>query len=264
MEMSRLSKIAGIILAVLVVLSAVWYLKYYRIEPVPKPPLWGLSDPPVLENLTWVAEGNVEIANTTMSLASRVYGDSLKQLKLLGYSINSGNWSSTTCQWSLWTRGERAYYLAYNGTRFLSIRGGPNDVINATERQWLCGRPLDSSPINAPTPETILLRQAMYVANRLMENNISVGAGTWAGPMPDWYLSKINFRVNVGDGVDVLMLLYSSEDQVKYAEYIMKKEDRGLHFLSGDAEDYRVLIALKGRKADVKAVETALQGPPVR
>ncbi len=46
------------------------------------------------------------------------------------------------------------------------------------------------------------------------------------------------------------MLLYSSEDQVKYAEYIMKKKDRGgLHFLSGDAEDYRVLIALKGRKA---------------
>ncbi|AMQ19097.1 hypothetical protein A0127_07920 [Thermococcus peptonophilus] len=262
--MSRFPKIIGLILAVLIVLSAVWYWEYYRIEPVPKPPLWGLSDPPVLDNLTWVKVGDVEIANTTTQAASRVYGDSLKQLKLLGYSINSGNWSNISCQWSLWVKAEKAYYLAYNGTHFLSIRGKPNDVINATEEHWLCGRPLDSSPIKSPTPEIILLRQTMYVANKLMENNISVGAGTWTGPMPDWYLSKMNFKVNVGDGVEVLMLLYSSEDQVKYAEYLMKKEDRGLHFLQGDAEDYRVLIALKGRKADVRKIEEILSGPSIR
>lgn len=35
----------------------------------------------------------------------------------------------------------------------------------------------------------------------------------------------------------------------------MKKEDRGLYFFSGDVEDYRVLIVLKGRKVDVKVVE---------
>lgn len=52
----------------------------------------------------------------------------------------------------------------------------------------------------------------MYVVNRFMENNILVGVGIWVGLMFDWYLLKINFRVNVGDGVDVLMFLYLSED----------------------------------------------------
>lgn len=156
--MSRFLKIVGIILVVLVVLSVVWYLKYYRIEFVLKFLFWGFFDFLVFENLMWVVEGNVEIVNMIMLLVFRVYGDLLKQLKFLGYLINFGNWSSIICQWSFWIRGERVYYLVYNGIRFFFIRGGLNDVINVIERQWFCGRLLDLSLINVLILEMIFLR----------------------------------------------------------------------------------------------------------
>jgi hypothetical protein len=262
--MEKKGKIIGLIVAVGLIIGSLAYLEYNRIEVVAKPPLWGLSDPPALANFTWASRGGVQVLNVTLQSAPRLYGDSIEELKLLGYALNSGNWSGTKCQWSLWVKSGRAYYIAYEGDHFLAIRGDFNDVMTSTEKEWLCGKPLDATPIKAPTPEMILMKHALQIADTLSKRNITVSAGEWSGPLPDWYLAKMSFKAEVGKGVEVLVLLYSAEDQVRYAEYLMKKQDHGLRFLEGDAEDYRVLIVLKGRKADVGEVEGILRGPVVK
>ncbi|WP_297516341.1 hypothetical protein [Thermococcus sp.] len=258
MEMKRL--VAGIILA-LFIFAGVVYWKYYYIEPVPKPQIWGYTDPPSLENMSWEKMGPVEILNETTENAGGLYGSVLSELSKIGYSMVSGNWSSKTCQWSYWTRGTKSYYLAYNGTKFLVIRGETGAVLNASDEHWLCGRPLDSGPLPSPSPWKVAEAMAISLANKFMENNVTTIPANWTGPMPDWYLAKFSFKANVGEGVEVLILVYSSDDQVKYAEYVMKKEDRSIKFLRNDGGDYYTLIALKGRKADVDRAIEIIQKP---
>ncbi|WP_456368738.1 hypothetical protein [Thermococcus sp.] len=262
--MEKVTKALILVVFIGLIAGSFVYIKYERIEPVEKPALWGLSDPPSLSNFTWMSEGGTQVLNVTLKKAPEVYGNAIKELKLLGYALDSGNWSSSECQWSLWVKSGRAYYVAYRGSRLLAIRGKFRDVVKATEKKWLCGRPLDSTPVKAPTPEMILLKHALQIGNTLMKHNVEVSPGNWTGPLPDWYLEKMSFTAKVGEGVEILLLLYSSDDQVRYAEYVMRQRDRSLRFLEGDAEDYRILIVLKGRKADVGEVEGMLQGPPVK
>ncbi|NJE54894.1 hypothetical protein [Thermococcus sp. 21S9] len=253
MEMNK--KIIGAVVAVLI-LAGFIYWEYYYIPPVPKPEMWGYNDPPALINMSWKTLGQVEVINESIPNAGELYGKTLAELPEVGYSMVSGNWSNEACQWSYWTSRTKAYYIAYNGTRFLAIRGKPEDVLNATEEYWLCGKPLDSNPLPSPSPWKVAEAMAISLGNKFMENNVTISPANWTGPLPDWYLAKFSFRVNIGDGVEVLILVYSSEDQVKYAEYVMKKKDRSIKFLRNDGGDYYALIALKGRKADVdKAIE---------
>lgn len=252
-------KLIGAVVAVLI-LAGFLYWEYYYIPPVPKPETWGRTEPQVLENLSWEKMGSVEVLNASVSNAPELYGRAIGELQKLGYSMVSGNWSSKTCQWSYWT-GREAYYLAYNGTRLLAIRGSPGDVLNATESLWLCGKPLDSNPLPSPSPWKAAEAMAISLGNKFMKHNVTVVPSNWTGPLPDWYLAMLSFRVNVGDGVEVLILVYSSEEQVKYAEYLIKKRDRSVRFLRTDGGEYYILVVLKGRKADVERAVEIIQKP---
>ncbi|WP_145955359.1 hypothetical protein [Thermococcus henrietii] len=258
MEMKK--AVAGIILAVSL-LAGLVYWEYYYVAPVPKPKIWGYTDPPSLVNMSWEKSGGVEVINATLKNASEVYGEVIGELSKIGYSMVSGNWSSIKCQWSYWSNRKKAYYIAYNGTRFLAIRGAPNAVLNASEEHWLCGKPLDASPLPSPSPWKLAESEALALGTKFMKNNITVSRTNWTGPLPDWYLAKLSFEAEIGDGVEVLILVYSSDTQVKYAEYLMKKKDRGLRFLVSDAGDYTVLMVLKGRKADVNRAVEIIQEP---
>ena len=249
------------IVAVLVVLAFIAYWEFYYVKPVPKPEIWGYTDPPSLVNASWEKSGSVEILNETMKNAGEFYGTILSQLSQIGYSMVSGNWSRKDCQWSYWTRQDKAYYIAYRENSFLAIRGEPEDVLNASDEHWLCGRPLDSNPLPSPSPWKIAEAMAISLGSKFMKNNITTKPSNWTGPMPDWYLAKFSFKANVGNGVEVLILVYSSEDQVKYAEYLMKREDRSIKFLRSDGGDYYTLVALKGRKADVNRAIEIIQKP---
>ncbi len=245
----------GIIL-VLFLLAGTVYWRHNYVEPVPKPEIWGLSDPPSLANMSWEKRGTADVLIFEGQNAPRLYGEVLEELQDLGYTMLEGNWSRTECQWSLWEGRNESYYIAYNGTRFLAIRGPREDVLRTSSREWLCGRPSGSSIAVVPGPWKAAEILALALGSKLMERNVSIAPANWTGPVPDWYLAKFSFRANVGEGVEVLILVYSSKDQVKYAEYLMKKEDRSIKFLRNDGGNYYALIALRGRKADVdKAVE---------
>jgi len=253
-------KLIGAVVAV-VILAGFLYWEYLYIPPVPKPEMWGYHDPPVLINMSWKRSGAVEVVNTTLKNASEVYGEAIGELSKIGYSMILGNWNNVTCQWSYWSNRKKAYYLAYNGTVFLAIRGAPDAVLNASEEHWLCGRPLNATPLPSPSPWKLAESEALALGTRLMKNNVTVEVANWTGPLPDWYLAKFSFKAEIGDGVEVLILVYSSDDQAKYAEYLMKKRDRGLRFLMSDAGDYTVLIVLKGRKEDVSRIVEIIQSP---
>lgn len=245
-------------LVAILILAGFIYWKYYYIEPVPKPSLWGFHDPPVLINMSWEKLGSVEILTINSENASGLYGKTMQQLQNLGYSMTQGNWSKLTCQWSLWESKNRTYYIAYNGSKFLAVRGTSEGVLNASAKEWLCGKPSGSSIVVAPSPWKAAEILALGLGKEFMERNISIAPANWSGPLPDWYLAKFSFKAKVGDGVDVLILVYSEEDQVKYAEYLLKKADK-LRFLESDAGQYRALIVLKGRRTDVDKVVEIIQ-----
>jgi hypothetical protein len=237
------------------------YWRYSYIEPVPKPALWGLSDPPVIGNMSWTKEGAVETLWEENHSVPQLYGEVIGQLQDLGYSLEEGNWSRTDCQWSLWDNGRRAYYVAYNGTKFLAIRGKLQDVVNATKERWLCGRPSGSRVIATPSPWKEAEILAITMGKELMDANVSVKPEEWRGPLPDWYLAKFSFEAKTGGGVDILILIYSAEDQVKYAKYQLMKRERNLKLLESDAGQYRALIVLKGNPKGVESVLSIILGP---
>jgi len=251
------------IAVLLLIAGGIAYWKHGYVKPVPKPGLWGFHDPPVLINMSWKKLGSVEILNVTSENASELYGTALQQLQDVGYSMTEGNWSSLECQWSLWESKNRTYYIAYNGSKFLAVRGPYEDVMKTTEETWLCGRPGNGTIISSPSPWKAAEALALSIGSELMEKNVTIEPANWTGPLPDWYLAKFSFRAHLGDGVEVLILVYSNESQVRYAEYLMKKREK-LKFLESDAGQYVALIVLNGRSGDIDEVLSILKGPQVQ
>ncbi len=258
-----MKRVLGAIIAIAVLASALYYWGRDEVKPVEKPALWGLTDPPALTDMSWEKTGNAEVLKVENGSAPQLYGEVIAELQDLGYSMSSGNWSGTECQWSLWERaGGKAYYVAYNGSTFLAVRGSSSGVLNETRREWLCGRPSGSFIASAPSPGKAAEVLAIGLGKELMDAGISIGQANWSGPLPDWYLAKFSFEAKTGDGVQVLILIYSREDQVRYAKYLLRKADRGLRFIESDAGQYRALIVLKGRKADVERVLSIITETP--
>jgi len=238
-----------LLLAIAVLVLVMSVALTYRPSPE-KPPLWGLSDPPALSNFTWENRSGTEVL--ALNSSPRLYGVTLEELRELGYTLVSGNWSSRTCQWSYWTSGARAYYVAYNGTRFVAVRGDPYLVLETAQNITPCNSGGTAVPTAGPwkTAE----ETALSLITLFLENNVTVSPANWTGPLPDWYLAKFSFRANIGDGVEVLILVYANDEQAKYAE----------EFLEGTVlrteGEYYVLIVLRGRKADVNRAVSIIQG----
>ena len=255
-------KILGAVVLVAVILGAafMWYSRAEN-EVVPKPEEWGLKDPLVANNVTWVQMGNVQIANETFPRAPNFYGEMQKELLNLGYSMIMGNWSNISCQWSVWESFtmNRTYYIAYSGEHFLGIRGPYVDVMNAAGKHWLCQDPSNSTTLVTPSPETAARGISLQIGDKMMKQNISVEAANWTGPMPDWYLGKFSFRINYGDGVEVLVLTYTTREQAEYAIYLLKKAEGDLEILRSYGGQYYSIIVLKGNKNDVALVVKLIQ-----
>ena len=258
-----MKKVLGVIISIAILASAFYYWERNGIKPVEKPDLWGLTDPPALADMGWEKTGNVEVLKVENGRAPQLYGEVIAELQNLGYAMTSGNWSGTDCQWSLWERaGGKAYYVAYKGSTFLAVRGSSSGVLNETRREWLCGRPSGSFIASAPSPGKAAEILAIGLGKELVDAGISIGQANWSGPLPDWYLAKFSFEAKAGNGVQVLILIYSGEDQVRYAKYVLMKADRGLSFIESDAGQYRALIVLNGKKADVKRILSIITATP--
>ncbi len=257
---------AGILAVILIAsIAAGWYW-VEKPEAPKKPALWGLHDPPLGKNLTWSGDGDLQVARATLRDAAGFYGDFEGQLIDLGYSMMMGNWSSTKCQWSIWDSGvhNRTYYIAYNGSRFLAIRGRYPKVMKEAEKIWLCQNPSNASPMGTPSPESVARAVGLKVGGLLSAANASVEPANWTGPMPDWYLGKFSFKANIGNGVDVLILTYTSREQAEYAKYLLEREDKSVEILEDYGGQYYSLIVLKGAPKDVRiAAEIIKRGSGV-
>ncbi len=257
---------AGILVAILIASLATGWYWIERPKTPKKPALWGLIDPPLSENLTWTGKGDLQVANATLKDAAEFYGDFEGQLIDLGYSMMMGNWSSTKCQWSIWNSGvhNKTYYIAYDGSRFLAIRGRYLQVMEKAGKDWLCQDPSNASPISAPSPESEAKAMGLKLGGIFMTANVSIGPANWKGPMPDWYLGKFSFKVNIGKGVEVLILTYTNRAQAEYATYQIERKDGSVKILKDYGVQYYNLIILKGAPNDVNtAAEIIKRGSEV-
>ncbi len=263
-------KLLALIVVVVVVASGavVWEYSNRREKPQ-RPTLWGLTDPPAADNLTWSGKG-VQVAEESIGNAARFYGEFETELLDLGYSMLMGNWSNVSCQWSVWDNPifNRTYYIAYSGKRFLGIRGREEDVLRAAGSRWLCQNPSNASTLLTPSPQREAMALSLKLGALFSNKGIAVKNAEWRGPLPDWYLGKFSFRAEVGEGVDVLILVYTKEDQAEYAAYELRKADHSLRILRSYGLRYHALIVLNGSPGDVERAVAILQnfenlgGPP--
>jgi len=256
-------RILGAVSLILVIVGALIMMhSKNEVKVVPKPPYWGLIDPPVANNLTWTPERSVEIANETLANAAELYGEFQRELLNLGYSMVMGNWSNTSCQWSVWESVSlnRTYYLAYSENQFIGIRGSYPEVMDAAGKHWLCQDPSTARALVTPSPESVARAISLQIGEKMIEQNLSVEQANWTGPLPDWYLGKFSFRIDAGNGVEVLVLTYAQREQAEYARYLLEKSDRKLEILRNYGGDYYSLVVLKGREKDVTLVVKVLQG----
>ena len=253
--------LAGAIIAALIISAVFLWNQGAESKKPEKPPLWGLTDPPLSENLTWSGDGRIQVTNTTLKDAAGFYGDFESQLIDLGYSMLMGNWSSTECQWSVWNSAvhNRTYYIAYSGSRFIGIRGSYIDVMDAAGRGWLCQDPSKARPLVTPSPDSEAKALSLQLGGLFMAQNITIKPANWSGPMPDWYLGEFSFRVELGRGVDVLVLVYTRREQAEYAAYQLEERDKGLRILKSYGGQYYSLIVLKGAQEDVERVVFIIQ-----
>jgi len=252
--------LALIVVAIVIASGAIVWEYRNRGEKPQRPDLWGLTDPPAAGNLTWSGEG-VQVAEESIDNAARFYGEFEAELLDLGYSMLMGNWSSVSCQWSVWDNPvfNRTYYIAYSGRRFLSIRGREEEVLRAAGSRWLCQNPSNASTLLTPSPQREAVALSLKLGALFSNRGIAVRNAEWRGPLPDWYLGKFSFRAEVGGGVDLLILVYTKEDQAEYAAYELKKADHGLRILRSYGLRYHALIVLNGSPEDVKRAVAILQ-----
>ena len=215
-----------------------------NVEPAKKPSLWGLTDPPVLQNVNWERKGNVEMA----MLPGNAGGELETQLRALGYYPVYANWS--TCRWTIW-RGKRAYYVGETDSGILIVRGNLRDVVEWASKTSKCGKPGPMTRVIGPSPEKALSYTVSLIGEALEKDGKIAVPSEWDGKIP-WNLA--NYSLKTGN-VSILVLIYATDEQLDYARSLVEGETLCTHALG-----YYGLIVLNGPPWDVSRAYNSIEG----
>jgi len=206
------------------------------VKPGEKPALWGLTDPPILQNVSWERKGKVETATLPGNMAEKLE----EQLWALGYYQVYANWSN--CRWTIWS-GRRTYYVGETGNGILVTRGSWKAVLEWVNETSKCGKPEWATTVIGPSPEKALAYTTSTIGNTLEKNGVVVISTEWDGKIP-WNLSNYSLRAGK---VKILILIYATEGQVNFARSLIEGKT-----LCISALGYKALIVLKGPEDKVE------------
>ncbi|WP_297074153.1 hypothetical protein [Thermococcus sp.] len=214
-----------------------------NVEPAKKPALWGLTEPPVLQNINWEREGNVEVA----TLPRNAGGKLETQLKALGYYPVYANWS--TCRWTIWT-GKRTYYVGETGSEILIVRGSLEDVIEWADENSHCGKPGPMTKVIGPSPKKALSYTVSLIGEGLEKDSKIAVPYKWDGKIP-WSLANYSLRTG---NVSMLVLIYATEEQLDYARSLVEGKTLCTHALG-----YYALLVLNGPEGGVSRAYNSIE-----
>lgn len=245
-------RVLAVIVIALIAVGVVNYLLGESVEgegergnqkPAGRPFLWGLTEPPVLENVSWEKMGGVEIT----TLPRYVEGELEGQLRALGYYPVYANWSD--CRWTIWN-GRKAYYVGENGSLVLVARGELKAVVEWVNETSKCGKPGWKTMVIGPSPQKALSYTASLIGDALERSGIIVVPSEWDGKIP-WNLA--NYTLRAGK-VEMLVLIYATDEQLEHAMSLVEGKT-----LCVSALGYRALVVLKGPTRDVSRVYNLIE-----
>ena len=208
-----------------------------------KPFLWGLTDPPVLKNVSWERNGNVEVTELPRNLAGKLEG----QLRALGYYPVYANWSD--CRWTIWG-GRKAYYVGETEDGILVARGVLRAVVEWVNETSKCGKPGWMTTVIGPSPQKALSYTASLIGEALEKDGVIVVPSKGDGKIP-WNLA--NYSLKAGN-VKILILIYATDEQLEYAESLVEGKTLCISALS-----YRALVVLTGPSRDASDVYRSIK-----
>ena len=200
-----------------------------------KPLLWGLTDPPVLQNVSWEENGDVEVAR----LSKDITGKLESQLRALGYYPVYANWSD--CRWTIWA-GKKAYYVGESGSNLTVARGTLRAVVEWVNKTSKCGKPGWMTTVIGPSPRKALSYTVSLIEDALKKSGVIVVPSTWSGKI-SWSLANYSLKA---ENVKILILIYATDEQLEYAESLVDGKKVCLSALS-----YRALVVIVGPSHDV-------------
>lgn len=243
--MDRTHRIPAIIIITFIVVGVVNYLPNGRgsegmgsVKPAGKPILWGLADPPILQNVSWERSENVE----TATLPRYLRGKLEEQLWALGYYPAYANWSD--CRWTIWS-GKRTYYVEETGDGTLVARGSLKEVVGWVNKTSKCGKPGWPTTVIGPSPRKALAYTASLIGDALERDDTILAPSEWNEKIP-WNLA--NYSLTAGK-VKILILIYATDGQANYARSIVDGKT-----LCISALGYKALLVLRGPGDKVETV----------
>ncbi|WP_456422877.1 hypothetical protein [Thermococcus sp.] len=237
-------RIPAVIIITFIVVGVVNYLPTGggegtgSVKPAERPILWGLTDPPILQNVSWERSGNVETATLPMHLEEKLE----EQLWALGYYPVYANWSD--CRWTIWN-GRRTYYVRETDSGILLARGSLKEVVRWVNETSKCGKPGGETAVIGPSPEKALAYTTSMIGNTLEKNGVIVISSEWNEKIP-WSLA--NYSLTAGK-VKILILIYATDGQANYARSIVNGKTLCITSLG-----YKALLVLRGTGDKVEAV----------
>ncbi|NJE49108.1 hypothetical protein [Thermococcus sp. 9N3] len=244
-------RILAIIVITLIAVGVVNYLpkggemgqEEESVKPVEKPALWGLTDPPLLENVSWERNGNVEVTTLPRNLTGKLE----EQLRALGYYPVYANWSD--CRWTIWD-GRRAYYVGETEGGILVARGELKAVVEWVNETSKCGKPGWKTTVIGPSPQKALSYTASLIGDALEKDGVIVVPSEWNGKIP-WNLA--NYSLEAGK-VKILILIYATDEQLEYARSLLEGKTLCISALS-----YRALVVLDGPTGDISRAYDSIE-----
>ncbi|GAB6136030.1 hypothetical protein [Thermococcus prieurii] len=242
-------RVLAIIVIALIAVGVVNYLPRNgeggeeSVSPAKKPVLWNLTDPPVLQTVSWEMEGNIEVTTLSGDVEEKLD----YQLRPLGYYPVYANWSD--CRWTIWN-GRKAYYVGETEEGVLVARGDLKAVVEWVNETSKCGKPGWKTTVIGPSPQKALSYTASLIGDALEKDGVIVVPSEWNGKIP-WNLA--NYSVEAGK-VRILILIYATDEQLEYARSLLEGK-----MLCISALSYRALVVLDGPAGDISRAYDSIE-----
>ncbi|NJE54895.1 hypothetical protein [Thermococcus sp. 21S9] len=242
-------RILAIIVIALIAVGVVNYLPRNgengggSVKPAEKPVLWNLTDPPVLQTVSWERNGNIEVTTLSRDVEEKLD----YQLRALGYYPVYANWSN--CRWTIWN-GRKAYYVGETEEGVLVARGDLKAVVEWVNETSKCGKPGWKTTVIGPSPQKALSYTVSLIGDALEKDGVIVVPSEWDEKIP-WNLA--NYSVEAGK-VKILILIYATDEQLEYARSLFEGKTLCLSTLG-----YRALVVLEGPTWDVSKAYDSIE-----
>ncbi|QDA30850.1 hypothetical protein FH039_03420 [Thermococcus indicus] len=218
--------------------------------------LWNVSEPPTFEEyrFNWSQKGGVRVGwfapkDWPDEWVGNTYTAIGIELKGTGY-VKVLDGKGERFKWSLWTRGEKSYYVALRDREILVIGGKAGEIEKTAEEVSPCGLK-NGRRVEWKTPGEVLLEVTGELGENFAPRQVSEPA--------IWSLAGGRFELD--ENLSLTILVYGTGWQCHYARYLLDTPEGNTTSICIEREGYFVAVAVRGDYKSVNAILSSISRP---